>query len=153
MRRIVHYYPDAMGHSGVTFALWSWARAQAAAGAEVSILHADRPAVRADVPFVSHDTCPGLTAQTVAHAGRRRWSRHPVGLERHLGEHDLLVLHEGWVANNLVAAAAARRAGVPYVVMPHGVYEPAWMRYLKPPMWLRSRLERQMLERGDVADF
>jgi glycosyltransferase involved in cell wall biosynthesis len=71
-----------------------------------------------------------------------------VELERYLGENDLLVLHEGWVANNLVAAAAARRAGVPYVVMPHGVYEPAWTAFLKPPMWLRRRLERHLLERA-----
>ena len=30
--------------------------------------------------------------------------------------------------------------------MPHGVYEPAWTRYLKPPRWLRNRLERRVLE-------
>jgi glycosyltransferase involved in cell wall biosynthesis len=58
------------------------------------------------------------------------------------------VLHEGWVPSNLVAANAACRAGVPYVVMPHGVYEPAWTNYLKGPRWLRRRAERRMLERA-----
>jgi glycosyltransferase involved in cell wall biosynthesis len=72
----------------------------------------------------------------------------PVALDRYLGRNDLLVLHEGWVLSNLVAAAAARRARVPYVVMPHGVYEPAWTAYLKPPRWLRYRLERELLERA-----
>jgi glycosyltransferase involved in cell wall biosynthesis len=72
----------------------------------------------------------------------------PVALDRHLGRNDLLVLHEGWVLSNLVAAAAARRARVPYLVMPHGVYEPAWTTYLKPPRWLRDRLERELLERA-----
>jgi glycosyltransferase involved in cell wall biosynthesis len=71
-----------------------------------------------------------------------------VELDRYLGRNDLLVLHEGWVPSNLVAANAAARAGVPYIVMPHGVYEPAWTKYLKGPRWLRRRPERHMLERA-----
>lgn len=145
MRRIVHYYPDAMGDSGVTFALWSWARAQAAAGYEVQVLHA--PATdSAEASFVSKECCSALSEETIPHRGCHRMTRRPVALDRHLGRNDLLVLHEGWVVSNLVAAAAARRARVAYVVMPHGVYESAWTTYLKPPRWLRDRLERRLLE-------
>jgi glycosyltransferase involved in cell wall biosynthesis len=146
VRRIVHYYPGAMGHSGVTFALWSWARAQALGGAEVQVLHAPGRADGSDVAFVSPEFPEGLTSRAIDHAGGHRLTRRPVALERYLGHDDLLVLHEGWVPSNLVAAAAARRMGVPYIVMPHGVYERLWTQQLKPPMWLRRRLERRLLE-------
>jgi glycosyltransferase involved in cell wall biosynthesis len=146
MRRIVHYYPGAMGNSGVTFALWSWARAQAAGGHEVCVMHAPADHTGAGVTFVSKDSMPGLTTLAVPHRGHRRMTLRPEALDRHLGGNDLLVLHEGWVTNNIVAAAHARRAGTPYIVMPHGVYEPAWMKYLKPPRWLRDRFERRVLE-------
>ena len=146
MRRIVHYYPEALGNSGVTFALWAWARAQLVAGYEVAVLHGDAATRHTGPEFVSKAESPGLTIEQVAHRGRHRLVRHPLALERHLGRRDLLVLHEGWVFSNVAAAKAARRAGVPYVVMPHGVYDPAWTPYLKPPRWLRNRLERHVLE-------
>ncbi|CAN5779146.1 hypothetical protein BH23CHL7_BH23CHL7_06630 [soil metagenome] len=60
----------------------------------------------------------------------------------------MLVLHEGWVTGNLVAAREARDAGVPYIVMPHGVYDPDWRRYLKPPRVVREAFERSMLEKA-----
>jgi glycosyltransferase involved in cell wall biosynthesis len=149
LRRIVHYYPDALGDSGVTFALWSWARAQAASGAEVAVLHAPMTAgPRRNVAFVSKECGAGLTKQSVPHSGSRRLTLRPVGLERFLGREDLLVLHEGWVPSNLIAAAAAARAGVPYIVMPHGVYDHAWTAYLKGPRWVRDHFERRLLERA-----
>jgi glycosyltransferase involved in cell wall biosynthesis len=148
VRRIVHYYPAAMAHSGVTFALWSWARVQAASGAEVCVLHAGSTDSGGSIGFVSQEYYPGLSDHGVPHRGRYRMTLRPVDLDRYLGRNDLLVLHEGWVSSNLVAAAAARRAGVPYVVMPHGVYESKWTTYLKPPRWLRNQLERQLLERA-----
>ena len=150
MRRIVHYYPAAMGNSGVSFALWSWARAQAAAGFEVCVLHAPADLTGADVRFVPRECRSGLSATAIPHLGRHRMTLRPSSLDRYLGRHDLLVLHEGWVVNNLVAATVAHRAGIPYVVMPHGVYEPAWTGYLKGPRWVRNHLERQVLE-GAVA--
>ena len=146
MRRIVHYYPAAMGHSGVTFTLWSWAHALAAAGADVHVLHAPTTRVGSDAPFVPRAEAPRLTTEAVPHKGRHRLTLRPVDLQRHLQPDDLLVLHEGWVPANLVAAAAARRAHVPYVVMPQGVYERLWTPSLKGPRWLRNRFERQMLE-------
>jgi glycosyltransferase involved in cell wall biosynthesis len=146
MRRIVHYYPAAMGHSGVSFALWSWARAQAAAGFDVCIMHAPSNFTGARVAFVPRVGCEGVSTVPIPHRGYHRMTLCPSSLDRHLGPNDLLILHEGWVMSNLVAARAAERSKVPYVVMPHGVYEPAWTKYLKPPRWLRNHLERQLLE-------
>jgi glycosyltransferase involved in cell wall biosynthesis len=137
-----------MGNSGVTYALWTWARAQATAGSEVRVLHAPSGEPTSDVPFVSKAACPGLTTQCVPHRGRHRMTLRPVRLERYLGSRDLLVLHAGWVPSNLLAAAAARRARVPYLVMPHGVYERQWTAYLHGPRWIRNLCERQFLERA-----
>lgn len=148
MRRIVHYYPDAMGNSGVTFALWGWARAQAAAGFEVAVFHARAAEGQVADAFVSKERCTGLSTLSIPHRGGHRLTRRPVSLHRYLGRDDLLVLHEGWVPSNLVAAAAASRARVPYLVMPHGVYDGEWMNYLKPPRWLRNRFEARLLERA-----
>jgi glycosyltransferase involved in cell wall biosynthesis len=148
VRRIVHYFPGAMGNSGVTFALWSWARAQAASGAEVCVLHAASGEPSSDVAFVSKDCRAGLTRQCVPHRGRHRMTLRPVGLHRYLGRNDLLVLHTGWVPSNLIAASAAERANVPYVVMPHGVYERMWTTYLNGPRLVRDYFERRLLERA-----
>jgi glycosyltransferase involved in cell wall biosynthesis len=111
-------------------------------------MHAPADSTGAAVHFVSKDCCPGLTAMAIPHRGGHRLTLRPAALERHLSAADLLVLHEGWVLNNIVAAAAAHRSGVPYMVMPHGVYEPAWTNYLKPPRRLRNELERRVLERA-----
>jgi glycosyltransferase involved in cell wall biosynthesis len=137
-----------MGNSGVTYALWSWARAQAAAGAEVHVLHAPQGEPTSDVPFVSKDFHPAVTTQCVPHRGRHRMTLRPIRLDRYLGRRDLLVLHTGWVPGNLLAAAAARRAGVPYIVMPHGVYERLWTTYLRGPRRIRDYFERRFLERA-----
>jgi glycosyltransferase involved in cell wall biosynthesis len=148
MRRIVHYYPRALGDSGVTFALWSWARAQAATGSEVCVLHAPATRPPREDSFVSKEGVPGLTRQVVPHRGRHRLTLRPISIRRYLGRDDLLVLHEGWVPSNLIAAAAAHRAGIPYIVVPHGVYEHAWTAFLKGRRWLRASFERLLLERA-----
>lgn len=151
MRRIVHYFPGAMGNSGVTYALWSWARAQAASGADVHVLHAPQGEPTSDVPFVSKACHPGLTTQCIPHRGSHRMTLRPIRLDRYLGHRDLLILHTGWVPSNLLAAAAARRAGVPYIVMPHGVYERLWTTYLRGPRTVRNVLERRFLERASAV--
>jgi glycosyltransferase involved in cell wall biosynthesis len=147
--RIVHYYPTARVDSGVTVALWAWARAVAAAGVEVAVLHGGTQA-RPGFKFDEGTGTPagGVNEQIVPHRGHGRLTARPVDLGRWLRSDDVLVLHEGWVGSNQVAAAAARRIGVPYVVMPHGVYEPAWRTYLKQPVWIRERAERYLLDRA-----
>ena len=147
--RIVHYYPTACVDSGVTIALWAWARALAAADREVLVLHggANAPSgLRLDEG--TGVTTEGIQEQVVPHSGQGRLTARPVGLGRWLRPGDVLVLHEGWIASNHVAAAAARRAHVPYIVMPHGVYESAWRTYLRRPVWVRERVERYLLGRA-----
>ncbi len=147
--RIVHYYPGALGSSGVTVALWEWASALADTGLEVCVLHgggAGHPPSAAFGEF--RDRQSRVELQTVQHAGNRRVMRRPVDLAGHLRVGDVLVLHEGWVTANVIAARAAQRMGVPYLVMPHGVYKPDWRRYLKPPRLLREAVERGVLQRA-----
>jgi glycosyltransferase involved in cell wall biosynthesis len=50
--------------------------------------------------------------------------RAPVGLGPILDGGDVLVLHSGWVYHNLQAARAAARSRVPYLLTPHGAYDP-----------------------------
>lgn len=147
--RIVHYYPGALGSSGVTVALWEWASALADAGLEVCVLHGGGGREPPSAAFGEfRDRQSRVELQTVHHAGRQRVLRRPVDLAGHLRVGDVLVMHEGWVTANVVAARAAQRAGVPYLVMPHGVYKPEWRRYLKPPRLLREAFERGVLERA-----
>jgi glycosyltransferase involved in cell wall biosynthesis len=130
--RIAQYYTRAAeGDPGVRESLLAWSRALGASGVEVQVLHApvSNPTVAPDVDLVA-----------VPHSGRGRF-RFPTNLHRALRPFDLVVLHEGWVVANLVAARAARRAGVPYVVMPHGVYEPVWVSLL------RAHRPRRLIER------
>lgn len=147
MTRFVHYYPGAMGDSGVTVALWGWVAALRSAGFEALVLHAgDEAGEQHTAESFVADRGAGLAHAAIPHRGRGRLLRHPVALARHLRRGDILVLHEGWVTNNVVAARAARRAGIPYLVVPHGVYEPLWRRYLRQPRAIRSAVERRLLE-------
>lgn len=142
--RVVHYYPTALDGSGVTVALWAWARMTAAAGLDV-VVACGRP--RGERPWF--DASDGaVEILDVAHRGRRRLITHPIRLGRVLRTGDVLVLHEGWVPANFVAARAARTLSIPYVVMPHGVYERAWRSYLRGPVRLRERAEGALLERA-----
>jgi glycosyltransferase involved in cell wall biosynthesis len=143
--RFVSYYSRAVSDaSGVTVALWAWASALAAAGEEVLVVHAGgtrrSPDSALDVGRVSD--------MAVRHLGSRRPTYAPIGLRRVLRRGDVLLLHEGWVLSNHVAAALAVASGVPYVVVPHGVYEPGIVESLKPPRALRASLERRLLERA-----
>ena len=143
--QFVSYYPRAVSDSsGVTEALWAWAAALSDAGHEVCVLHAGGPRRSPDPRHVR----AGVTDEAVEHRGSGRASHRPVGLGGYLRPGDVLILHEGWVISNLVAARAARRAGVPYVIVPHGVYEPGIMAHLKPPRRIRRFVERWILERA-----
>lgn len=134
--RIVHYYPHAAIPSGVTAAIFGWASAVRALGVQSAILHQPghtEPAT--DTP-----------TEAIAHLGTKRQTRLPVGLRSALHRGDVLVLHEGWVPSNYYAGWVARQMKVPYVVTPHGVYEPAIRRHLMRPRWGREALEADLLK-------
>lgn len=126
--RLVHYYPRAHAErSGVTAAMRLWVEAAQRRGLEALVLHAQ----------------PGQDGY-VKHLGSTRATFIPVGLRRMLSHDDVLVLHEGWTLSNLAAASVAKRSGVPYVLVPHGVYEPGIMVGLKLQR-LRLPVERRLL--------
>jgi glycosyltransferase involved in cell wall biosynthesis len=142
--RVVHYYPSALDGSGVTVALWAWAQATAAAGVDVLVATGPPGGERR---WFDDDTGKVEIAHVV-HRGRRRLTRYPRRLERLLTAGDILVLHEGWVVANFVGARAARSRSIPFVVMPHGVYELPWRSYLRGPVRLRERAEGALIERA-----
>lgn len=141
--RFVSYYTRAISDvSGVTEALWGWASALVDAGQEVVVLHAGG---RRRSPDPRHER-QGLRDEAVPHRGNGRTTFRPIALEGHLRPGDVLLLHEGWVISNVIAARAARRVGCPYIVVPHGVYEPGIRHMLKQPRLVREMVERRLLE-------
>jgi len=64
-------------------------------------------------------------------------------------DESLLVTHGGWTLTNVVAGLHARRLSVPYIVMPHNVYDPqVWQRRpLMKRAWFWT-LERPYLNRA-----
>jgi glycosyltransferase involved in cell wall biosynthesis len=134
--RILRYHPRAAaGDGGMSNAMRRWSTALADQGADVAIGYdAAAGAPRTGVPWI------GIRHATL---GNRRLPRDmgPV-----LAGFDLLVLHGGWTAANIVAARAARSARIPYLLEPRGAYDPhivARRRLLKRGWWLT--LEREMV--------
>jgi glycosyltransferase involved in cell wall biosynthesis len=120
--KIVHYYPRAsVGDGGCSYAVRGWAAAAANAGAEVTVAF---DAV-GEVPRV-----PGVEWRHVPH--RRYGGLRSAGpLSQLLEGADVLALHSGWVYHNVQAAKIAGRSNVPYVLAPHGAYDPNLMRRRK----------------------
>jgi len=131
--RVVHYYRDLTRPSGVTAAIRGWQRETIAAGVESIALHNDDPGSW-ELPHT-----------VVPHSGSGRQGQKP-HLTSYLKPGDVLVLHEGWVTANYAAARQARRMGVPYIVVPHGVYEPQVMAGLKFANLRRWILETQFVK-------
>ena len=133
--RVVHYYPTAPAPSGVTASLLGWAEATQAQGTQTLVLYASG----AGSPTTEVEN------RAIAHWGRGRQTRVPVGLAEELRAHDILVLHEGWVNSNYFAAAVARSRRVPFILFPQGVYEPGIRRGLKGE-GIRRLAERAVLK-------
>jgi glycosyltransferase involved in cell wall biosynthesis len=141
--RFVSYYPRATSDlSGVTEALWGWAAALIDAGHDVLVLHAGGQRLSPDPRHVR----PGLLDEEIPHRGGGRTTHRPIGIGRWLQPTDVLLLHEGWVVSNVIAARAARRVGCPYVLVPHGVYEPGIIATLKRPHAPRRIIERTVIQ-------
>ena len=138
--RLVHYYPRAwVGNGGCTFAVRGWASALAQQGAEVTVVSDGS----GEVPTTSD-----VRWLATPHQGFR-YLRAPVGLEPILTGHDLLILHSGWAYHNVRAARDAIRSRVPYVLTPHGAYEPNVFRRkstAKRVWW--TMFERELLARA-----
>lgn len=135
--RVMHYYPRAAaGDGGPTLAVRGWARALAQAGCSVRmVFHGQGRSLREDpVEWVS-----------VPSAGSGRLLR-PHGLEPHIRWADLVVLHSAWVLHNVLAGAQARAAGRPYILTPHGGYDPNIFRRrpIAKATWWRL-LERRLV--------
>ena len=115
---VFHYYARYLAHpSGVTDSINNWVLALSSKGGSTRIVGA-RVGSAPNNEFADADR-----TLTVPHIGWNRATWLPLGLMRLLRRGDLLVLHEGWVLSNLGAAIIARIRRVPYIVVPHGVYE------------------------------
>lgn len=112
--RVIHYYREAKRPSGVTAIVRAWQQTAIRLGLEATVVHA-----RGGAEWV-----PGGIA--IRHFGSSRRFAVPAEFGW-MSAADLVVLHEGWMMSNYVAALAARVRGKPYVVVPHGAYEPGAM--------------------------
>lgn len=90
----------------------------------------------------------GVQWQPIRHSGARGVTV-PIELDNLLRGADLIVLFSAWVLHNVRAAAAARRASIPYVLAPRGAYHPSILRrkqLLKRAWWLS--FERKLLAKA-----
>ena len=125
--RVLHVIPSVSpSQGGPSFALPLFAKAAAERGATITVSTTDDdgPGAHLDVPlnqFVPGPggaTCIYFRKNTEAYKvslGLARWLRH------HVAEYDVVHIHALFSFSSYVAARAARRAGVPYVVRPLGV--------------------------------
>ena len=134
--RLVHYYPRALvGDGGCTYAVRGWAASVAKAGVKVLVAY-DQSGTSAQDPEVDWKQ---LSPQRI----QLRASR---SFKSILDDADYLVLHSGWVFHNVQAAKAARSSNVPYLLTPHGAYDPHLLRRKR----VLKRLWWTTLERGVV---
>jgi len=113
---VTEYYPEALsGEFGTASAVRGWSQALAAAGADVKLV-VDGHLMRLSPP-------EGVECFPLPHVCRGRL-RLPSKLELVTSGTDVVVLHGGWVLDNLIVADHARRQGVPYMITAHGVYHP-----------------------------
>jgi glycosyltransferase involved in cell wall biosynthesis len=139
--KIAHYYHWALqGEFGTGIALRGWCSALADQGLDVRLV-ATEAGARIEVPA-------GVELSAIP--DRPSGLQVPGVLRERFAGRDLVVLHGGWEPSNLMAARDARAAGVPYVVMSHGVYHPQVFRrrkvLLKRAWW--TTLERRYLNRA-----
>ena len=97
--------------------MWEWASASHAAGCNVAVLY------DADQHAASPLRDPAIPIVAAQHVGFGRM-RLAVGLRETLIAHEVLILHSAYVPGNVSIAWSARRQGIPYIVMPHGGYNP-----------------------------
>lgn len=112
---------------GPTMVINGLAVAQAAMGHSVTLCAYETPAGEQEMPVEMELAKGNLRLSRIPLGGRlervypRRGMRH---VRRLLAETDVLHLHCLWDPICLGAAIEARRAGVPYVLAPHGMLDP-----------------------------
>jgi glycosyltransferase involved in cell wall biosynthesis len=140
--KVIHYWPHLfyLESSGPGNSILGWARSLARLGVETTLV-GDETAVRMTPP-------KDLDYVFVRHVGRGSF-RVPLRLPISEQEESLLVTHGGWTFTNVVAGWHARRRSVPYMVMPHAVYDPQVLRRraVLKKVWF-STLEKPYLERA-----
>lgn len=141
--KIVSYYarPASFTKGGVNTSRRDWMVNLARLGHEVLLADA-RGGFEAAV-----EPSSGVSQKPLRHLGWARWNYVPIGLRSALKDVDLLYLHEGWTISNFVAALVAHYMHVPFIVMPHGVYETGIVSTLRP-IPFRLKLERWILRRA-----
>jgi glycosyltransferase involved in cell wall biosynthesis len=162
--KVLHVIPSLAARTGgPAVAAIELARVAAEHGVEPMIFATDAafPAGTASGAAVTPEELPAEAAEvpTRLFPLRRpyRLARSPElrkALRREIGGYDALHIHSLYLYPQRVAAKAARRKGVPYVVSPHGALDP----------WLRKRgrvrkalaglaWQRRMLQRAAALHF
>ncbi|MBY6437540.1 glycosyltransferase [Rhodococcus kroppenstedtii] len=124
------YYarPISTTLGGVNQSREEWIHHLAGRCAEVRVLNAARGLQTSDVLADSN-----ISINKIGHLGKTRSTMVPIisQVVRALRDCDLLYLHEGWTLSSTIVARIASRLALPYVVKPHGVYEPEIVRTLR----------------------
>jgi len=132
---VLHYSPYVLaGETGSANSIRGWCEAQAQQGLRVTLA--------VDEKQIRHEPPAGISCKTISHRLSGRASV-PVGLQDHLVDSDLLVVHGGWTLCNIVACRDAAAVRIPYIVTAHGVYNDWVLR----KGWIRKRLWNVLLER------
>jgi glycosyltransferase involved in cell wall biosynthesis len=137
--RVLHVIPSlAMAHGGPSGALRLMARALVAQQVAVTVVSTDDDGTRSGKPIAPNECAmDGVTTQCFPRTTHpykvsfalARW------LLRHARDYDLIHIHALFSFSSTVAAWAARRAGVPYVLRPLGTLAPYGMTRRRP--WLK----------------
>ena len=154
--RLLHVVPTylpAWRHGGPIRAVHGLARALASRGHEVEVLTTDLNGEgRLDVPLGAPVDLDGVTVRYFPVRSLRRLSYAPAmrAALRDLSRVDAVHLHSVFQWPTLVAARAAERAGIPWVVAPRGMLVPELIaargRWRKS-LWL-TLFERRTVERA-----
>jgi glycosyltransferase involved in cell wall biosynthesis len=124
---VVPYYADAWAYGGIPRLASAMAAGLAALGHDVTVCTTDAADADSRAPLAprTRDGVHVRTFRNVSNRAAYRWQLFtPLGLRRFLRAHanafDIGHLHACHNLPSAIAAAALRRAGVPYVVSPNG---------------------------------
>ena len=150
--RVLHVAPYATpAYGGPGVAIRSMTQALSCRGAEVTVVTTNAAGYQ-DLSLEDGEICveDGVQFRYFNRQFPRGWFRAPGmarWLQEHAGDYDLLHLHVPFTAPFRAGARAARTAGRPYVVTPHGLLDP-WS--LSQKAWKKKPYLR-ILERGVLA--